>query len=474
MWFDEVFSWHITQGSFKDIITDTSVDIHPPLYYFILKVWEFIFGQSVLALRNLSVILASAAIFFIYPISRKVLNIENSILVILLYTISPLNLFFSQEVRMSALNLLLNAGSIFFFIKILESEADIKTFFKKIYTYGYIVFTLLALYTHYFSFFLLASQVLFLFYTYKQQSKKIIQYAIIYLIIVLTYLAWLPTMFMQVTKGQSWRYSHSISIVIKEFYKFIKDLSIGFYFRYTDHTIPEILGIITLFIFCLVLFLIFKKVFANNNDSIRQDTYQARVSSLIVFTAIIPIFLAILISFRQWIEYFRYLSIIIPFILIVLVLAFENLNKWFRVIILVVFMITNLYGDYLYYKYDFKNNDYRELIRILNRGDTKQDNIFVYPHYFGWIINYYRIENNLNYPAPFNYGWEFSMLLDSVKVEKPENLWLVMDYHSADQPTYTEKLNSLEKFYKISYVQKFKVEPDTVALYKLEKATHNP
>ena len=122
MWFDEVFSWHMTQGSFKDIITDTSVDIHPPLYYFLLKVWEYIFGQSISALRIFSVIFASSAILFIYPISRKALNIENSILVILLYSISPLNLFFSQEVRMSALNLFLNTGSVFFFIKVIESE----------------------------------------------------------------------------------------------------------------------------------------------------------------------------------------------------------------------------------------------------------------------------------------------------------------------------------------------------------------
>lgn len=474
MWFDEVYSWHMTQGSFKDIITDTSVDIHPPLYYFILKVWEFIFGQSVSALRILSVIFASTAIFFIYPISRKALNIENSVLVILLYSISPLNIFFSQEARMSALNLFLNAGSVYFFIKIIESEPDIKTLFKKIYTYGYIVLTILALYTHYFSFLILAAQILYLLYTYKQQSKKIIQYAIIYIIIVLTYLPWLPTMFMQAAKGQSWRHSHSVSIVIKEFYKFIKDLSIGFYFRYTDHTIQEILGIITLFIFCLVLFHIFKQVFTNKKEFIKQDTYRNGAGTLIIFTAIIPIFLAILISFRQWIEYFRYLSIIIPFILIVLVLGIENLNKWFRVIILVVFMITNLYGEYLYYKNDFKNNDYRELINVLKEKDTNKDNIFVYPHYYAWIIDYYRIENNLNYPAPFNYGWEFNMLLDNIRVNKPGNLWLVMDYHSADQTSYSEKLASLENIYKISYERKFKVEPDTVALFKLEKLGDHP
>jgi len=37
MWFDEVYSWKLSQKTAVEIIEDTSGDIHPPLYYIVLK-----------------------------------------------------------------------------------------------------------------------------------------------------------------------------------------------------------------------------------------------------------------------------------------------------------------------------------------------------------------------------------------------------------------------------------------------------
>ena len=46
LWFDEVFSWHLSLDSFYEIIVRTSNDIHPPLFYFTLKIWNFVFGDA--------------------------------------------------------------------------------------------------------------------------------------------------------------------------------------------------------------------------------------------------------------------------------------------------------------------------------------------------------------------------------------------------------------------------------------------
>ena len=43
LWFDELYSWHISEGSAKQIIIETSGDIHPPFYYIVLKYWIFLF-----------------------------------------------------------------------------------------------------------------------------------------------------------------------------------------------------------------------------------------------------------------------------------------------------------------------------------------------------------------------------------------------------------------------------------------------
>src|SRR5437867_3856820 len=73
LWFDEVFSWNITLGSFYEIIVRTTNDIHPPLYYFILKIWIFLFGDSIFTMRLLSAACTSLAVFFIYGISKRFL-----------------------------------------------------------------------------------------------------------------------------------------------------------------------------------------------------------------------------------------------------------------------------------------------------------------------------------------------------------------------------------------------------------------
>ncbi len=59
LWFDEVFSWHLSMTSFYDIIVRTANDIHPPLYYFTLKIWNLVFGDSVVSMRLLSALFTS-------------------------------------------------------------------------------------------------------------------------------------------------------------------------------------------------------------------------------------------------------------------------------------------------------------------------------------------------------------------------------------------------------------------------------
>ena len=56
IWFDEVFSVSIVKHSFSDIISFTAADVHPPLYYFILKCFTLIFGQRMSVYHLVSVI----------------------------------------------------------------------------------------------------------------------------------------------------------------------------------------------------------------------------------------------------------------------------------------------------------------------------------------------------------------------------------------------------------------------------------
>ena len=128
LWFDEIYSWHLSQQSFVSIIFTTWSDIHPPLFYFILKFWIWIFGDSPLSLRILPALCSSLSVFFIYPVARKVLSEQNSTIVLILFALSPLNLFYSQEVRMASVNLFFNLASTYYFIKMLESKRNVNKY----------------------------------------------------------------------------------------------------------------------------------------------------------------------------------------------------------------------------------------------------------------------------------------------------------------------------------------------------------
>ena len=55
LWFDEAFSWQLTRFPWAEMIDRARMDVHPPLYYVGLKLWTGAFGDSVFAMRLLSV-----------------------------------------------------------------------------------------------------------------------------------------------------------------------------------------------------------------------------------------------------------------------------------------------------------------------------------------------------------------------------------------------------------------------------------
>ena len=459
LWFDEVFSWNLTLDSFYTILVRTSNDIHPPVYYYILKLWNFVFGDSVFSMRLLSALCSSLAVFFMYPISRKVLSPLNSFVVLVLYCISPLNLFYSQEIRMSAMNLLFNATSVYYLIKLIDSKLTVGTAFRNKYVYLFILFTSLALYTHYFSLFILITEILYVIYHYRKDFQSLKSLALVYGAVLLIYSIWIPTFISQVTRGQSWRTSQNIHGVMQEVLNFLKDISLGLYYHFTN---LNMIDNITYFLIFLIVVsfagLIFIKKLHNGDNSL-----------FIISLVFIPLMLAILISFNQRIEYYRYLSILIPYILIFIVYSLNKFKiKAIAAVLVILFASVNIFGMYLHYNFDFKNDDYRGLIKTLDSNYKEGERIYVEPHYNGWIINYTKKHENLRIPNVVDnrYGWD--QLMDSLNTQKPAEFWIVMDYSSVDTSKYPIYISDLKALYLQTYFESFKTYPVRVDLYRFK------
>src|SRR5687768_1242680 len=68
LWNDEGNSVVMTQKPIPQIIADSSVDIHPPGYYLLLKAWSALTGRSEFALRFFSALAGVITIAAVYGI----------------------------------------------------------------------------------------------------------------------------------------------------------------------------------------------------------------------------------------------------------------------------------------------------------------------------------------------------------------------------------------------------------------------
>ena len=457
LWFDEVFSWHMSLGSFYDIIVRTSNDIHPPLYYFTLKIWNFIFGDSVVSMRLLSAIFTSAAIFFMYPLCRRIMSPAQAFIVMLLYSVSPLNLYYSQEVRMAAMNLFLNVGSVYFLMKLTDVSHNHHRIFKDKYSTLYLTFTAAALYTHYFSFFILAAEVIYIIAINLKSRKQILSYIYIWLGVLAVYLLWLPDLLTHMRRGQSWRVPQTFMQVLAEYVNYVRDLNLGLYYYYTD---LDLVKYITYFAALVILLALIGALIYKNRS--RNNTVL-----LLLLVLFVPLILAGILSFRQKIEFYRYLSILVPFISIFIV---YGVTKWkfkpFAYLLLFVYFTINVYGITIHYSFKFKNDDYRRLIEQINTDYKAGDRIYVEPHYNGWVIDYYKKQDNLQIPnaAFVRYGW--NEVLDSINIQKPSRFWVVIDYSSVDTSKYSGYIRDLGLKYDREFNMIYYLAPQKVELYR--------
>jgi hypothetical protein len=54
VWFDEAFGLYLIRSDYLQVAQLTAADVHPPMYYWALKLWTSIFGTSEIAARSLS------------------------------------------------------------------------------------------------------------------------------------------------------------------------------------------------------------------------------------------------------------------------------------------------------------------------------------------------------------------------------------------------------------------------------------
>ena len=226
-WNDEGNSARLSERSIPAIIEGTASDIHPPLYYLILRGWRELVGDSEFGLRSFSAFAGVLTVAVTIALGREFRTRMNAdkrkflflsassaficvpLLSGLLTAVSPPLIYYSQETRMYALLALLAVLATWIFLKILNSSFN-ATSGRLHYSLFYLLSIIAGLYTHYFFAAVLITHNLLVFIWLSRQCRgagvqrcrgDILRWIAIMLVAALAYLPWLPT-FLNQTGGR--------------------------------------------------------------------------------------------------------------------------------------------------------------------------------------------------------------------------------------------------------------------------------
>lgn len=195
LWFDEAFSWRLIQFPISEMISRAAADVHPPLYYLILKGWSLIFGSSIAALRSLSVVAAAGTIAAAYGFTASAARSRAAgLLAALLLAVSAWQIQFAWEARMYTLGSLLAILSAWTLLQAMRAQPQRVAWWAL-----YAVLTAAFAYIHYYAFFSIAAHAVFVAGSLLVSARaRRWWYALLAALGALTlYLPWLPIFWQQ-------------------------------------------------------------------------------------------------------------------------------------------------------------------------------------------------------------------------------------------------------------------------------------
>jgi mannosyltransferase len=201
LWHDEAFSALYIRYSWSEMMYRIGLDVHPPLYYWVLRIWGYVFGQGLLSLRALSILFGILTVYAGYLFVKKAFSNEKlAIIAAFFLAINPFQIQYSLEARMYTLGTFLVLFSSWMLLKALETN-------KLKYWVFFGLLTAAGFYTHYYLVFSIAAQglyVLYYLYINKKFKDRITLYSLgSFVFAAILYIPWIPTLLQQLQRVQA-------------------------------------------------------------------------------------------------------------------------------------------------------------------------------------------------------------------------------------------------------------------------------
>ena len=122
LWGDEGWSFYFASYPITELIALTAADIHPPLYYILLKAWLTVMGTQPETARLFSAFIGTLLIPVMYRLARHYGSYRLGLITVAITTTMPMAIYYAQEVRMYGLVTLLGAISMLTFAQLLHLQ----------------------------------------------------------------------------------------------------------------------------------------------------------------------------------------------------------------------------------------------------------------------------------------------------------------------------------------------------------------
>ncbi len=321
----------------------------------IIYYWQMFFGESEFALRFSSVVFSILSIYLLYLLAKEIFNIKVARLASFLLAISPLHIYFAQELRVYALVSCSTLAALYSFLKIIKTS-------KNKYWWGYTIANILNIYFLSTTWTVLLAFMVFFMINIRKYYKSLRRFIIAHSLILLLSLPIILTI-----------YPNLLFFLNHHFYPGYSEFPLGggekinlmrLVFTFKNFAVGYNLDYYSIVAklatwFCFWLFL-----------SALLKTYKRIEVKLLLVCLLMPIFLLLLISNIKPCYVDRYFFCVFPIYILFVSVAILSLRKWFSFFVMVFVIVVNLSG-FIAYRDNYLPQSYQNQ----HVGEVERQNI---------------------------------------------------------------------------------------------------
>lgn len=397
-WYDEIASFWVADPNLSSVETalrsknlDNGTNI---IFSLILKKYFNFFGYNSNIARILTVIFGTLSILSLSYLNYQTKKNNSFILLVFLASINWYLISYSQELRAYSLLFLLSTLSIIFYFKIIFNNSSLKI--SIINHLLYISISIFAASIHIFFFIIVFSQIIFLLISYSEhKTRNLVNLISTFLIPIIYIMIMFDSLLLQLS--------------IKDFW--IQQIKIGFFadFFFSRFFGSKIMGLIYLVILIML-------IIAKGREVFKRRSKLLFLFLVLFFSYFLPLIYSL---FNQPILIDRYIIfVLIPILILISSLLIEIKNKKFRLILLIVLVISSISNNYIeIFNRKISKPEFKKIINFIS--NSKDKNIVVNTD------NKQNKEMITNYMKNINDDKKITFLSSNETYIDVNNVWLI-------------------------------------------------